>query len=402
MKHIILVTLLVFTIICGLAVTVIGYPYYQYDQFVNKEKFSSWYFISDFSKKLLSPSREIELKDVEISNEELWRNFHLDRIIVPLPVNNPFYSYRPILNYDKKNNSTQVGLSYIASSGEKILDIYFLETTRFNYRFYDQKLFELPIVQKNLPALDLDKIWSDLFSKRIGKWDISYQDMIYNLYLLKLRSINFPKVAKSFGYISNLDLGFLELESADKDYNNELFLIHEGTKINLILIKSSRLNLDAQMIKSYLLQNIKYRESTPRLADIIYKEFRALEYEEQISNIGFTFLLSAWSHDKDREEFLNEAILRLERGKYNKDILSVLLPYMEHRYQKTYRSSQFDDVLLSNELKLQMQIKESEFQEEQKLLEKKFDIPEKKETFEDRIRKAKQNKRKKSDSLFID
>ena len=199
-----------------------------------------------------------------------------------------------------------------------------------------------------------------------------------------------------------MDLGFLELESADKDYNNELFLIHEGTKINLILIKSSRLNLDAQMIKSYLLQNIKYRESTPRLADIIYKEFRALEYEEQISNIGFTYLLSAWSHDKDREEFLNEAILRLERGKYNKDILSVLLPYMEHRYQKTYRSSQFDDVLLSNELKLQMQIKESEFQEEQKLLEKKFDIPEKKETFEDRIRKAKQNKRKKSDSLFID
>lgn len=379
-------------------------PYYFYNQIINKKYSSQWFNLTSFTDKVLTPGKKVELQEPNLGNDDLWRKFHIKDTYIPLPYRNPFFFVAPIFNFDKEKNTTNFGISVFGASKLEISKIFFVNNRFLPSVIRSQSLFKLPIAVEIIKSVPNEKIWRDIFTIDLSNWEVNYSQLIYNLYILQLRSVILPKEFKSFSLLDDRT-GLIELYSPDKDYKSELILTKQRGLIYSYLIVTDLQNNESQILRYKFLKEISFRPSTASLARILYKEFKALDYKDQVSQIGMMYLISAYSHANDKL-YLQEMIRFLERGERNQTQLKRLYEYANIKYGETFTQKIIEGIELEDELRLKRNI-ELEKKRELERLAKEKDKPvevikTQEEKLQERIERAKKSKKIKSNRMIID
>lgn len=379
-------------------------PYYFYNKIINQQHSSEWFNLNSFSPTLLNPNPKITLKEPNLGNDDLWRSFHIKDTFIPLPYKNPFYFIAPILKYDPIKKFTNFGVSVYGTSDLEISKVFFVNNRVIPSVIRSQNIFKLPLATDILKSIPFEKIWKDVFSLNLNVWEVPYSELLYRLYILQLRTVILPEKFKTFSLLND-DTGVVELFSTDKDYKSELILTKQRGLIYSFLIVTDLNNNESQVLRYKYLKEISFRPSSEALSGIIYKEFKALEYKYQVGQIGMMYLLSAYSHSMD-VAYLKEMIKYLERGEKNQTSLKRLYEYAQKRYGETFANSIIKGVELEDELSLKRNIEIEDRERLRQLSEKakKVEATQKseEELFNDRIEKAKTNKKIRENRMIID
>lgn len=401
---------IILSILFGISIILLGAglllvsPYYYYNKIIKNEYSSEWFYLSNFNSIFLRPNPKLEIKEPNIGNDDLWKKFHIRDTFIPLPYKNPFYFVAPIFKYDKEKKNTNFGISVFGSGQLEVSKIFFVNNRFLPSVIRSQSLFKLPISTEIIKSVPSEKLWRDIFTVDLTNWEINYTQLIYNLYILQLRSVILPNKFKSFSLLDN-HTGLVELYSTDKDYKTELVLTKQRGLIYSYVIVTDLQNDESQVLRYKYLKEISFRPSTVSLARILYKEFKALPYEDQISQVGMMYLISAYSHSNDKI-YIQEMIRYLERGERNQTQLKRLYEYAQIKYGKTFTEKIVDGIELEDELRLKRNIELEKKKELERLANEK-DKPviikkTEEEIFQERIQKAKESKKIKNNRMIID
>ncbi len=203
MKKVILASSSVLALVILAAGLALASPYYFYNKMMTENYRSEWYFLEDYRPKLVTPSEKLELKTPELGSESLWQKFHFKDTVVPLPVRNPLYYVAPILSFDKKDKKSRLGIMVYGTGYREMSKIYFVNNMLMSSQARSQKLFTLPVAKKIIQEIPDGKMWKDIFSKDLREWNIPLSEMVYNLYLLQLRSKLFPRGMLDFASLDD-------------------------------------------------------------------------------------------------------------------------------------------------------------------------------------------------------
>jgi hypothetical protein len=352
MKKTIAIVLVIGSVLLLVLGIALSSPYYYYSKILNNDYRSEWFSLDLSNKLIFKPLSTLKLEQEDKNyNEDLWRQLHFKDVQFKLPVKDPFYLLAPILERSSANEYV-FGLNFLTASNKNLTRLYLVEDFYFPNIFKEQKIFELPVVKGYIKQFSREKIWSDLFTKNIEGWNISFGDMIYNLYLLQLRIKLFPDNYINFGLSNDKTIAIVELRSEDKDYKVEYILTHKRNRIYAFLLFTNIHTLQATILRSHLLKDMQFEPSSESLQHIIIKEFESLPYAQKIDQEGMLTLFSAWTHGTKNKELLRLMIQYLERGKRNEAQLDPLYRYAKDHYGKTFSLGKRLDKMLSEEVKL--------------------------------------------------
>lgn len=385
MNKVILTFIFGVAVLIGLSAFFFVLPFYYYEKQIHNELKSRWYILDHYDAQMLRPSR-YQIEDVGVNNlnSNLWQKFNFTDLNIPLPFKNPLFFVVPKLEYEKKIQKTKIGISILNASNTKISEIIFLPNRPMPNYLSSQPLFELPLVRNIIEnKYTIETIWEDVFTKRIGDWNIKLDEMIYNLYLLEFRSKFLKSTSLKFGFIKEINKAVIELKSRDKDYKVELIVHKRGAVLSSFVIKTLKSNETSQIIRYKMLKDMEYMDSSEALSDILYKEFKGLRYKDQVDHVGMLYLLSAWSHDESKKELLESAIMFLERGKGNEKQLEQLYNYYYSRYGTVFSKRFIDGVDVKSKIRIEQRIILQENERKRRLKNEVPIIPAKtKETLE--------------------
>ena len=410
MKKIFLMLLILILGAAMMVAALIALPFYGYQQMISGQLRSEWYTIDNYDHRFLVPDEITQTPPHHISDEKNWKKFHFQDLLIPLPVKNPFYFSAPILEFDSKVNKSSTGIQLFLPSGRVISEVRFIPLKSLRYQLRSQKIFQLPLVRKIIKRIDRNKIWKDIFTKKIDNWRVPIKEMLYNLYLIQMRSWILPANFVKFQWYDDQDqLALITLESENKDFTTEIILKKHKSTIYSYSIQT-RSNVDiAQAFRSKFLNSIKFREGHHSLSDIIYREFQSLSYDQKIDHEGMLYLFSAWSHNMFDKSIIREMVEYLERGEQNQKQLAPVYRYALARWGTTF-STRFIDGLTDSDIQLKRSIEHEQLATEKRLREEEV-RPQKVETpmgpeeqMQDMLKRAKRNKkdRIKNGRMIID
>jgi hypothetical protein len=406
MKIIVSVLFIIFSLflllVGGLAVS----PYYFYSKILKNDYYGRWYSLTNYSHSILTPSESMIVNYEKLGNVDLWKQFHFMDVLVPLPVRNPFYYVSPVLKYIEETKKTEIGLKIYDAKEREISKIYFTSNRLFPNELNSQKFFQLPLVKKHLKMINQEQIWKDLFSKQLKDWNVPFAEMAYNLYLLHLRSKLLPEKYLQYALVANTLTGVIELESLNKDYITEFILTkNQGIIYSFVLI-TEKGNEESQLIRSKLLNETQFQGGSEHLTNILYREFKGLSYDAQIDHEGMLYLLSAWTHSPDNQDFLKEMIFNLERGERNQRQLEPIYKYAYERYGKTFSTKDIAGIKLDDNIILQRNVELEKQRDEEKLKNQRVEIEEiqisPEEEMRLRLEEAKRNQIRRRGRQIID
>ena len=316
MKVLIIAVLTIFIVGGTCVFGIFAFPYWFYDKTVNQNYKTTWFYLDNYRPDFISlpPAQEVDFSGID--DPDLWRKFHFQNMLIPVPYPalNPFYSVRPEISYSPKDKKSHFSLIYTDIKDRVYNKLTLLPTMMFPDYLSEQRIFDLPIARLAISSKKSDIVWRDAFTKNISKWDIPIETMAYHLYLLNFRSSFLNKKVQRFFMYKNTKRVVLEMISDDKDYRQELILEKRGRSILSYMLFTKLEDQKAKKIRNQIVNNVEFMASTPSLTDIIIKEFKSLEFRDQITATGALFLASAWTHNPDRIEVLERAIYHLERG----------------------------------------------------------------------------------------
>jgi hypothetical protein len=350
------------------------------------------------NKNLISPVKvnPFSTIDEQTAYQDRWRDFHMNDIYIPLPTRNPLFEVIPILKYE--NEKTEFGLKFFGTEGREIARVYLLENRLFDYELDEQELFKIPLIEKMLLEIPLDRIWRDIFERDLQKFPTNYGGIVYNLYLYQIRNLLFPKNALGIGKINKENTGVVNLKSPNKDFQMELISTNENELIYSYILVTARGEPESQKIRNYFLERIKFQRGSQEIADIIYKEFKSLEFSRQAHQEGMLYLLSAWTHWKENEQFMRQMVELSERSNTNDEILAVIYAYSLKRYGRTFSLREDTIGLKDPEMELERRIELEKLRKDNEKTQEIFEKAPPRQTQEEllleRLKEAK--KRKKS------
>jgi hypothetical protein len=385
-----LVALSVFIIFLGLLTVS---PYYFYNQVIKNQHHSEWINIDLSNPLLFKPLTQIVLSGDEPNyNSELWRQFHFQDVLLNLPVEDPFYLMAPIVDKSTDEEDIVFGIKFLSPSLKNLARLYLSNDFYFPNVYKNQKIFQLPVVENHLRSYSQDQVWRDLFTKDIKGWNISLNEMLYNLYLLELRNLLFPKNFINFGLSNDKTIAIIEVQSSDKDFKTEYILTYRRNKLYAFLLVSNIHTAQSKVLRSRILQEMKFEPSSPSLRPLILKEFETFPFKKKISQLGMLTLLSAWTHEPEQDKIVKQMIQYLERGKKNQLQLDPLFKYAQMVYGETFSASTDLTQIMSDEIRL---LRNIELESKQfPVLQKVKNEPQKKKTLSDKLREAKEKKTK--------
>ena len=214
------------------------------------------------------------------------------------------------------------------------------------------RLGTTPVV---IPHSQLDSITHGV-SYKIEIKDKPIDEMIYDLYIVHLRSQILPKETVRYGLIKEGKQALIELLSKDKDYIVELVLTMDSGSIFSYILKTEKTKPESLKLRAKFLHAIDFSPLDEANSRFLYTEFKQLNYARQIDQEGMLYLFSAWSQNPDNLELLKEMINYLERGQNNKKQLKSLYSYSFKRYGKTYTTKKDVDDQDNPEMILQQRI----------------------------------------------
>lgn len=414
-KKILLLTIGLFLIAVAAGLFVIA-PYHIYTLTLT-EGVNTRFLLMNPSRSVFYDGQEFEFfsKEENLSEDgSLYKVFHFSNFQMPLPLNHPSFSIIPSIEIE--STGPRLGGHFLDGRNNELFSFMIEKTYKFETVSGDQKLFSLPIFRNHIQRKTDEEVWRDLFSKKlslpsnIGKSfyeslmelrEVSYSDLVYNLYVLYNRSHLFPKNIKRISFDAKSGNGLVEIASSDPRFRVErLYLIDKGI-IYSITIKTNIGNIVAENFRSKLLRETIYKGSTIDSAIPIYAQYKSITYSNRIDQQGMTYLFAAWSHDLINREYVRVIILFLERGKQN---LKYLKPFYEYAYKKfgSNLSGTSEILLETAEEKLKRKLKEeleNEIKKEEMLNKPKFEgsfnSPDEKIKFY--LQKAKENKNNSDD-----
>lgn len=398
-RRLLIIGLLIAVPVAGVYVAVSTLPYIYYNRLIEGKVSNKYFKLPYWDQRFLVPPKQIEVKKIPDDFSTLWREFHLRDVVIPLPAGHPMFKTIPLVELGKESEDPLLGIQFRSPTGREMARVYLLKNGAWNDHLDDQELFKLPLVRRELDKVPHQQVWKDLFTKNITGWELPWQQMAYNLYILNLRAAMFPQGLLNYVLLSDGKKALVELESKNKDYRTEIiFEFEQGLLLSYLLI-SELGNTDSQDLRSRFIEKISFRTSTKELAPLIYSEFKQLSFNRQTDQEGMLFLFSAWSHDMDQVDMLKEMIYFLERGEKNHDQLKPLYRYAYKRYNKTFTSRDVGLEEDDDDIRLQRRIELEAIAERKRVLEKAKEPkplppPTPKETMDDFLRRAREEKLK--------
>ncbi len=311
------------------------FPYSLFSQWMNGEGWNQFYEVSDYRSLYLNPVSLEKMSESKEEYPELWKDFPIRSTMLPLPVRHPFFVTIPLIEFDKKANRLQLGISFVGPGGRENSRIYVLPSSVQKDYTTKLELFKLPYVKNRLLSKSPEEVWNDTFSRQLVIKDKPLHEMIYDLYILYIRSKLLPKGAIRYGINANKQ-AIVEIESRDKDYIVEMVMIPNRGNLYTYFVRTEKNNEESRKLRTKFLTNVTFSPLDTDMSRILYTEFKQLRFSQQIDQEGMLYLFSAWSQDTSNVELLKEMIFYLERGsKYHKH-LSTFYKYAFLKYGKTF------------------------------------------------------------------
>jgi hypothetical protein len=300
----------------------------------------------------------------------LYSDLHFSNFQMPFPLNHPIFSLIPMIKTE--SSGPRLGGRFINGKNAELFSFMVEKSYKLETISGDQQLFLLPIFRNHIQRKNEEEVWKDLFFKKLsipsnmGKSfyeslltlkEITYSDLVYNLYILYNRTHLFPSNAKRISFNPKTAQGLIELPSEDPTFRLErLYLIEKGI-IYPLTLKTKIGNNSAENFRTRLLSETLYERSTIDSAIPIYARYKRISYNNRVDQKGMAYLFAAWSHDLSNREYIRVIILFLERGKSN---LKYLKPFYEYAYKKFGSSLSGESELLleSPDEKLKRKVKE--------------------------------------------
>ncbi len=400
------VFLIVLAVSLGIATWLLWrYPTKLYTTWMNGEGWNKYYEISKFRPLLLRPLEPEPITEYKEEYPELWKDFPLRSTMLPLPVRHPFFVTVPILEYDKKFKSLQLGMSFLGPGGRENSRIYVLPSGVQKDYSTGLDLFKLPYVKNRIVSLSPDKLWTDIFTKTIEPKDKPIDEMIHDLYLLYIRSMILPQETLRYGIVPGKSTAIIELSSKDKDYIMEMVMIQEKGNLFTYVLRTEKNNEESRKLRSKFLSTITFSPTDTDMSRILYTEFKQLNFTRQVDQEGMLYLFSAWSQDTANVEILKEMIFYLERGSRYHKHLSTFYKYAYARYGKTYTTRDVFTDQDDNEIALQRKIELEAIGKGQAAVREKINEPGPELTPDERmnmyLKKAKEAPVQKKDEMTI-
>lgn len=352
-----------------------GYPYRLYSNWTQGKNWNKYYYISKYSALYLKPVAIEEIAPYVEDYKQLWKSFPLRNALTPLPVRHPLFQTIPLVEFTGKTTAPQMGIVVLGSSGRELSRMYTLPTTLYQDHSQGQDLFKLPFVRNRILKLSVDKVWQDIFSHQIEVKSKSMDEMIYDLYILHLRSKILPKQTVRYGLMKGGNQALIELQSVDRDYSVELILTHDSGRVYSYALKTERNNPESKKLRSKFLEEISFSPVDAAMGKILYTEFKQLNFARQVDQEGMLYLLSAWSQELNNVELLREMIFYLERGRNNTVQLRALYTYALKQYGKTFTTRKIFNETDDPNLVLQRKIEIEDIEKKQQAETSKQAVP---------------------------
>jgi hypothetical protein len=311
-------------------------PYNYYAKWIRGEGWNKYYVVQDFKKLYLESPKLEAVNDYKEPYEELWKVFPITNALIPLPVRHPLYQTFPIVEFNQYRPHPHAGISLTSSGAREIIRFYTIPMSLFKDFSLGQELFKLPFVRNRLMKVPQDKLWQDIFSRKIEERPSSMEEIFYNLYLIHLRSKLLPKGAIRYGLIKNGTQVLVELESRDKDYKVEIVMHERSGNIYSYVLRTAINNEESKKLRDKFLGSVDFTPSDPAVGRILHTEFKQLNFARQVDQEGIQYLYSAWTQNMKSEEALKELIFYMERGRGNTQRLQPFYRYAIKKYGKTF------------------------------------------------------------------
>lgn len=307
---------------------------------------------------------------LEYEDSSVWKEFHFEHFLLPLPIHHPNYVMLPLFNQD--NYGIRIGADFINMRDVKIARFSTMPVRKFELSAGKEKLFLLPIYRKMIEKVSAEKKWEDLFYKKLSlpsnegesffkslltMWKIPYDDLVYNLYILYNRQLFFKEKIIKLSFDKKRQMGIAILEAENSKFIKERFYFFENGIVYTFELESEKDNVQSKNFRYKVLSSLKVKFSTPDSSVSIYAQYQNLTYRQRIDPEGMTYLLAAWSHDVQNREYLRVMINFLERGEKN---IKFLKPLYEFAFKKygTNLSSKEELILESAHEKMLRKSKE--------------------------------------------
>ena len=312
-----------------------GYPYRLYSNWIEGKNWNRYYSIQGYRSSFLKPISLEEIPPYKEDYAQLWKSFPIRNAQVPLPVRHPMFQTIPLIESTGEKSEPKVGMIILSPNDREISRLYTLPTQIAADYSQGQDLFKLPFVRNRILKLPLDKLWADVYSFNIEVKSKSLDEMIYDLYILHLRSKILPKETLRYGLVGDKK-AIIELSSKDKDYIVELIQTYDSGNIYSYILRTEKNNDESRKLRSKFLESISFTPVDPAMSKFLYTEFKQLNFSRQVDQEGMLYLFSAWSQDLSNVDMLKEMIFFLERGRTKGLQLRPLYKFAMKHYGKTF------------------------------------------------------------------
>ncbi len=322
-------------VLFGAYVFVKGYPYRLYSNWAQGKEWNRYYAIKDYNPAWLKPIPVEAIPPYKEDYAQLWKEFPLRNAQIPLPVRHPLFQTIPMIESAGEKSTPHIGITILNPTGREISRVYTLPLSMSPDHSQGQDLFKLPFVRNRIMKYSQEKLWHDLFTYEIKVTSKTLDEMIYDLYILHVRSRLLPKGTLKYGMITG-NKALIELTSKDKDYIVELIMTFSGGSIYSYVLRTEKNNDESRKLRSKFLENISFNPVDSAMGKFLYKEFKQLSFSRQVDQEGMLYLLSAWSQETENVELMKEMIFYLERGRNNHLQLRPLYKFANKHFGKTF------------------------------------------------------------------
>ncbi len=327
MRTVFAFSLLIIVLMSGL-VLVSNAPFHFYDHALKYGVESEYLQMGPVSELYLKTHLVDDDFDVPKNIDDMWEILPFQNLVVPIPTAHPFYEIAPKVKL--KVGQVRVGLSFVGRHHGEILRLTPFPFEEFQIDTLGQKLFSLPLFKNYLAEKSSGEIWADLFGKdlhmpypqgiftRLSMLNLQYvREVIYNIYLIKMRKAFFPDNMVQIKYYPERGFGNIEMGPSVDDMRlikREIFFLKNNHKMISFELMSLPEDEHSLIIKRKVLEQLRPKTIHENSAQMS-TEFHALTFPEKLSHKGFSYLFSAWSMEQDNREYMRELIYFLEKGK---------------------------------------------------------------------------------------
>lgn len=384
------------------------YPYLQYSNWVSGKDWNKYYEIPNYRTMLLVPVAPESIPSHQEDYGQLWKTFPIRNSLIPLPTRHPLFKTVPIVEFVRKNTDPQFGMILLNSSDRELSRMYTLPVNLYQDHSHGQDLFKLPFVRNRIIKKNVDTLWNDVFSHQIEIKKKTLDEMIYDLYILHLRSKILPEGTIRYGLIKDGKQALVELGSKDKDYRIEIVMTQTNGSIYSYILRTEKNNFESQKLRVKFLDSITFSPIDPGMGKLLYTEFKQLNFARQVDQEGMLYLFSAWSQESENIELLKSIIFYLERGRHSSDQLKSFYEFSYKQYGKTFTANRNAEtnVNVSEEILLQRKIEIEEENKRRKAAESKTSDNQEiemdaKERMNYYLKKARENSQKTNEDMTV-